>query len=186
MSEKKVVRNTSGADITVEYAGSSFRFDAQSETEVAADLADVAQYRHGNAGLNIVDHAAEAADREAKLAAEAPAVEATPAEPRTFVCPHGDYASNDEADYNVHLESAHGLGEQARKDAAARALPDELRVAPKATGVEIPSVPEGVVATVAPGAVVDIVPAAPPAESPSVAQPPAVVESPSAEPVKES
>jgi hypothetical protein len=133
MSEKKVVRNTSGGDITVEYGGSHYRFDAGKETECSADLADVAQFRHGHAGLLIVHRAEEA--QEAATAAAAAAVETlpvanedgTPPPPASFTCPHGDFSTNDQVAHLNHLASAHGLSEQQQASAAAAALPDELR-----------------------------------------------------------
>lgn len=120
MSETKRVKNSSGSDISVEYGGATYRFDAGTETEVAAGLADVAQLRHGHAGLLIVHP--EPVVRKA-------AVVAPPRGPagEKFRCPHGDFSTNVKAEYDNHLASAHGLSEQARKDAEAKALPDRKR-----------------------------------------------------------
>lgn len=132
MSEKKVVRNNSGKDITVEYGGMHHRFDAGKETECDAGLADVAQFRHGHQGLLIVHAEHEAQEAATKAAAAAvetlPAQEdGTPPPPASFTCPHGDFSTNDQVAHLNHLASAHGLSEQQQKEDVAAALPDAER-----------------------------------------------------------
>lgn len=133
MSDTKIVRNKAGKDITVEYGGRDYRFDAGSEKSYPADLADVAQFRHGHEGLQIVDLAHEAQEAATKAAASAVAtlpVKAEPASVESFTCPHGDFATNDKVAYFDHLASAHGLSEQQRAEADAKALPESKKKAP--------------------------------------------------------
>lgn len=192
MSDTKVVRNSSGRDISVEYGGSTYRFNNATDTEVASDLADVAQYRHGNEGLLIVTakpyeaayeqkfqcpnddfvtndrgvyerHRASAHSRtatseesvhptgatvptvpvpgaagpdvaaaiEANRAAAAGERAGKKGSPKSaaarFRCPSDGYYTDDQALYENHLATAHGLSEQARKDAESRALPKGKR-----------------------------------------------------------